>query len=142
MYVLRKRFQQTDAEALRSKPFKYPVDIITNATVYEIREDEVVIQDKEFNRTTLPIDDVVACYTRPKVDLLNEIREAGLNVINVGDSAGVRNLYYAVKEGAAFGLALDEHLLFNPNNAIVNDLPMEVLDQLSTESLGLDVIQG
>ena len=142
MYVLRKRFQQTDAEALRSKPFKYPVDIITNATVYEIREDEVVIQDKEFNRTTLPIDDVIACYTRPKVDLLNEIREAGLNVINVGDSAGVRNLYYAVKEGAAFGLALDEHLLFNPNNAIVNDLPMEVLDQLSTESLGLDVIQG
>jgi hypothetical protein len=118
------------------------VDIITNATVYEIRKDEVVIQDKDFNRTTLPIDDVVTCHTRPNVDLLNEMRAAGLNVINVGDSVAVRNLFYAVKEGAAFGLALDEHMLFNPNNAIVNDLPIEVLEQLSGESLELDVIQS
>jgi 2,4-dienoyl-CoA reductase-like NADH-dependent reductase (Old Yellow Enzyme family)/thioredoxin reductase len=142
MYVLRKRFQQTDAEALDSKPFKYPVDILTNATIYEIRADEVVIQDKDFNRFTLPADDVVTAHTRPNVALLNEMRAAGLNVINVGDSAGVRNLYFAVKEGAAFGLALDENLLFNPNNAIVDDLPIEVLDQLSGESMVLEVIQN
>jgi thioredoxin reductase len=142
MYVLRKRFQQTDAEALTSKPFKYPVDIITNSTLYEIRADEVVIQDKNFNRFTLPVDDVVTAHTRPNVDLLNEMKAAGLKVINVGDSLAVRNLFYAVKEGSAFGLALDEHMLFNPNHAIVNDLPLEVLDQLSTESMELELIQA
>jgi len=41
-----------------------------------------------------------------------------------------RSLYAAVKEGAAFGLRLDEELLFNPNHAMVNELPVDVLGQL------------
>ena len=44
-----------------------------------------------------------------------------------------RNLYPAVKEGSAFGLAVDEHVLFNPNGAIVNELPIDVLAQLTRE---------
>ena len=56
-----------------------------------------------------------------------------MNVLNVGDSIRPRNLYHAVKEGARFGLAVDEHLLFNPNGAIVNDLPIDVLGQLTRE---------
>ncbi len=44
-----------------------------------------------------------------------------------------RNLYHAVKEGSAFGLAVDQHLLFNPNGAILDDLPMDVLAQLTRE---------
>jgi hypothetical protein len=42
-----------------------------------------------------------------------------------------RNLYHAVKEGAGIGLELDEHLMFNPNHAILNDLPIDVLGQLT-----------
>ena len=62
-----------------------------------------------------------------------ELRAAGIHVLNVGDSVRPRNLYHAVKEGSAFGLAVDEHLLFNPNGAILDDLPIDVLAQLTRE---------
>ena len=130
MYVLRKRFNQTDAEALNSKPFDYPVKVIENSTLYEIRDGEVVIQDRSFSRTTLQIDTVVSCHTRPNVEILSEIKAAGLKVINVGDSLRPRNLNSAVTEGAAFGLNLDENLLFNSNNVLMNELPIDVLKQL------------
>ncbi len=133
MYVLRKRFAQGDAEALSSRPFRHPVTVITNATVREVREGEVVIEDHDFGRTTLQVSDVVSCHTRPVVDLLGELQAAGVHVINVGDSVRPRNLYYAVKEGSAFGLAVDEHMLFNPNHAILNELPIDVLAQLTRE---------
>jgi hypothetical protein len=130
MYVLRKRFNQTDAEALDSKPFKFPVKILTNSTLYSIRQGEVVIQDREFNRTTLQVDNIITCHTRPNVDFLHAMRQAGLRVVNVGDSLRPRNLSAAVKEGALFGLSLDDQLLFNSNNAIMNDLPLDVKIQL------------
>jgi hypothetical protein len=41
------------------------------------------------------------------------------HVINVGDSLRPRDLYWAVKEASGFGLAADQHLLFNPNHAIL-----------------------
>ena len=53
-----------------------------------------------------------------------------IRVLNVGDSVRPRNLYHAVKEGSAFGLAVDEHLLFNSNGAIIDDLPIDVRAQL------------
>jgi 2,4-dienoyl-CoA reductase-like NADH-dependent reductase (Old Yellow Enzyme family)/thioredoxin reductase len=133
MYVLRKRFAQGDAEALTSRPFKHAVTVITNATVREVREGEVVIEDHDFGRTTLQVSDVVSCHTRPVVDLYGELQAAGVHVINVGDSLRPRNLYHAVKEGSAFGLAVDEHMLFNPNHAILNELPIDVLAQLQRE---------
>ena len=133
MYVLRKRFAQGDAEVLSSRPFKHPVTVITNATVREVRDGEVVIEDHDFVRTTLEVSDVVACHTRPVAGLFGELRAAGVHVINVGDSVRPRNLYHAVKEGSAFGLAVDEHMLFNPNGAILNELPIDVLAQLQRE---------
>jgi hypothetical protein len=131
MYVLRKRFAQGDAEVLHSRPYKHPVTVITSTTVAEIRAGEVVLQDKEFGRTTLEVDDVVTCHTRPAAALFEELRAAGVNVINVGDAVAPRTLYHAVKEGSAFGLAVDEHVLFNPNGAILNELPIDVLAQLT-----------
>jgi hypothetical protein len=107
--------------------------VITNATVHEIRDGEVVLQDKDFGRRTLEVDDVVACHVRPETALFDELRSAGVPVLNVGDSVRPRNLYWAVKEGSAFGLAVDEHLLFNPNHAILNELPIDVLGQLTRE---------
>ena len=133
MYVLRKRFAQGNAEVLHDRPYKYPVTVITNTTVHEIRGGEVVLQDKDFERTTLEVDDVVTCHLRPDTALFTELRAAGVQVINVGDSLRPRNLYWAVKEGSGFGLAVDEHLLFNPNHAILNELPMDVLGQLTRD---------
>jgi 2,4-dienoyl-CoA reductase-like NADH-dependent reductase (Old Yellow Enzyme family)/thioredoxin reductase len=131
MYVARKRYAQGDAEVLESRPYKYPVKILTETTVREIREGEVVLQDKGFNRTTIAIDSIVGCHTRPRLELFEELRAAGIHVMNVGDSVRPRNLYHAVKEGAGIGLELDEHLLFNPNHAILNDLPIDVRGQLT-----------
>ena len=131
MYVARKRFAQGDAEVLESRPYKYPVTVLTQTTVREIRAGEVVLQDRDFNRTTLAVDSIVGCHTRPRLELFEELRAAGIHVINVGDSVRPRNLYFAVKEGAGVGLAVDEHLLFNPNHAVVNDLPLDVLGQLT-----------
>ena len=133
MYVLRKRFAQGDAEVLDSRPYKHPVTVITGTTVHEIRDGEVVLQDRDFTCTTLEVDDVVTCHVRPETALFTALRAAGVAVVNVGDSLRPRNLYWAVKEGSGFGLAVDEHRLFNPNHAILNELPMDVLGQLTRE---------
>lgn len=130
MYVLRKRFAQTDAEGLHSKPYKYPVQIVESATLYEIREGEVTLQDNQFNRWTIAADTVITCHLRPNTSLYEELIKQGVTVINVGDSVRPRNLHAAVREGAAFGLNLDQDMLINSNNAIMNELPMDVLGQL------------
>lgn len=133
MYVLRKRFAQGDAEVLSSRPYKHPVTVITSTTVESIDGTTVVLRDRDFRRTTIEVDDVVTCHTRPVTSLYGELRAAGVNVVNVGDAVRPRNLYQAVKEGATFGLMVDEHLLFNSNGAILNELPMDVLGQLTRE---------
>ena len=133
MLAHRKRFAQGNAEVLHDRPYKYPVTVITSTTVHEIRAGEVVLQDKDFKRVTLEVDDVVTCHLRSDTALLDELRAAGVPVLNVGDSLRPRNLYSAVKEGSGFGLAVDQHLLFNPNHAILNELPMDVLGQLTRD---------
>ena len=130
MYVLRKRFDQEDAEALNSKPFKYPVDVKEDSTVLEIKDGEVLIEDKNFNRERLKIDDVVTCHTKPNTEFLEEMSAAGLNVVNVGDSVEPRNLHAAVREGALFGKNIEGDTFMNPNHSIINDLPLDVEEQL------------
>ena len=78
MYVLRKRFAQGDAEVLDSRPYKHPVTVITGTTVHEIRAGEVVLQDRDFTRTTLEVDDVVTCHVRPETALFTALRAAGV----------------------------------------------------------------
>jgi 2,4-dienoyl-CoA reductase-like NADH-dependent reductase (Old Yellow Enzyme family)/NADPH-dependent glutamate synthase beta subunit-like oxidoreductase len=130
MYVLRKRFNQTDAEALSSKPFAHPVTVLTGCSVYEIRDGEVVITDKEFNQTVLRIDTVVSCFTTPDTALLHEMKAAGLKVVNIGDSLKSRNLNAAVTEGANFGAFVDGDIVFNSNEALVDNLPLDVMEEL------------
>lgn len=130
MYVLRKRFAQTDAEALHSEPFKYPVKVHENSTVYSIEEGKVVLMDKNFQRTELAIDDVITCNTRSNTALFDELMAAGVPVVNAGDSKAPRNLHAAVMEGATFGLKLEESVLMNPNHSVVDDLPADVRGQL------------
>jgi hypothetical protein len=78
-------------------------------------------------------DDVVTCHTGPAAAPFGELRAAGVYVITVGDAVRPRNLCHAVKEGSAFGLVVDEQMLFNPNGAILNELPPDVLAQLTRE---------
>jgi thioredoxin reductase len=131
MYVMRKRFEQGDAEGLDSKPFKFPVKVVESSTIDEIREGEIVLVDRDFRKTVVPCDHVVTCWTRPNTELLDLIRAAGIRAANVGDSVSPRNLHAAVREGAALGLALDGNGLFNPNDAPIDGLPIDVLAQLT-----------
>ncbi len=131
MYVLRKRFKLEEAEALEPKPFKHPVTVLESRTVDEIRKGEVVLVDKDFNKTILPCDHVVTCWTKPNTGFLDEARAAGLPVVNVGDAVKVRNLHAAVREGAGTGLNLDGNKLFNSNGAPMDHIPLDVLGQLS-----------
>ena len=50
---------------------------------------------------------VGAVVRRDTGRVFEEAREAGLDVVNVGDAVSVRNLYWAVKEGSDFGLAVE-----------------------------------
>ncbi len=131
MYVTWKRFRQTDAEALHSTPYRYPVTVHQGCMIDEIREKEIVLVDKDFTRTVVPCDSIVTCWTRPNTELLGQLKAAGVPVVNVGDSVSPRNLHAAVREGARAGLVLDGHMLVNPNGALIDEVPMDVRAQLA-----------
>jgi NADPH-dependent 2,4-dienoyl-CoA reductase/sulfur reductase-like enzyme len=133
MYVTRKNFHQEHAEGLEDKKtYQYPVTVHENTTVYQIKDGRVVLMDKDFNKFEVEADTVVNCHVRPDHEFFDEMVAAGLPVVNAGDSAAVRNLHAAVDEGAMFGLKLDEKaLLFNPNHAVINDLPLDVFAMLT-----------
>jgi 2,4-dienoyl-CoA reductase-like NADH-dependent reductase (Old Yellow Enzyme family)/thioredoxin reductase len=131
MYVTWKRFRQGEAEALTSKPYKYPVTVHQGCHVEEIGEKELVLVDRDFRKKTLAYDSIVTCWTRPNTELLEQIRAAGLPVTNIGDSVAPRNLHAAGREGASVGMSIDAHMLFNPNQALIDGLPADVLGQLS-----------
>ncbi len=131
MYVLRKRFQLTDAEALSSKPFKFAVSVHESCTITEIREKAVILIDKNLKKTTVACDHIVSCWTKPDTAFLGEMKAAGLNVVNVGDAVKPRNLHAAVKEGASVGLSLDANNLCNSNDALIADLPIDIAGQLT-----------
>jgi hypothetical protein len=130
MYVLRKRMAQGDAEALSSKPYKYPVKVFQSARLYNIGEKEVKIIDNAMNITTIPADDIVTCNIKPNVEmaeLYEKLEKAGVPVVTVGDAKSPRNLHAAIKEGASFILHLNpEHYIKNPNGALMDDLPLDV----------------
>jgi thioredoxin reductase len=130
MYVAMKRFNLEEAEALHGKPFKHKVNIITSSTVLEAGEGYAVIQDKSFNRQRLVIDDVITCHVRPNVSFMEELRAAGVEFVNVGDSVKPRNLHAAVREGALFGKNIEGGVPVNSNHAPVSGLPLEIEAQL------------
>lgn len=131
MYVTWKRFRQEEAEALSPKPYKHPVTVITSSTIDEIRDKEIVVVDRDFNKRTLACDAVVSCWTRPNTEMLDKLGGLGIPVLNVGDSVSPRNLHAAVREGAEAGLQLDGALMANPNGAIMTELPLDVRGQLT-----------
>ena len=134
MYVLRKRMAQGDAEALHSRPYKYPVKVFESSTLYDIGEKEVKIIDNSLSITTVEADDIVTCYTKSNAELADvyeKLEAVGIPVVTVGDAKSPRNLQAAVKEGALFILQLDpDNVVKNPNGALIDDLPIDVKEQL------------
>lgn len=126
MYVTRKRFQQTDAEALHSKPYKYPVTIIENSRIREVKDQGIVIENRNFETQLIECDDIVTCHVRPNNKLYKELNDAGILAFNAGDSSSPNNLSQAVRQGAEFVLNLDEALIINGNGAVVNHIPLEI----------------
>jgi NADH dehydrogenase FAD-containing subunit len=131
MYVTWKRFRQTDAEALTSKPYKHPVTVHQGCMIDKIKEKEAVLVDRDFRKLNVPYDAIVTCWTRPDTALLDQLRAAGLPVVNVGDSVSPRNLHAAVREGAAAAMSLEDSLICNPNGALVSGLPIDLVGQLT-----------
>ena len=64
--------------------------------------------------------------------MFDQLKAADIPV-KAGDAVKVRNLHAAVEEGAQIGRIADGHKLFNPNNAMVDELPMDILDQLKSQ---------
>jgi 2,4-dienoyl-CoA reductase-like NADH-dependent reductase (Old Yellow Enzyme family)/thioredoxin reductase len=125
--VMVKRFAGGNAEALKGKTFKHPVTMIVNSTVLEIRTDgEVVLIDNRFQKSTLTVDHVVLASVEPNDTLYEELLDAGITVMRVGDGKRVRNLKAAVVEGANAGLTLDAGLKLNANRCMVSRLPTDV----------------
>lgn len=104
-----------------SEKYKYLFEPIQNG--------KVTVQDKQFNQRVLNIDTVVTCLQKPNNEFFNEMRIAGMQVVNVGDSVLPRNLHAAVKEGAVFGKNIEGDTLLNSNYAPMNELPIDVFDQ-------------
>ncbi|MCX7730727.1 MAG: FAD-dependent oxidoreductase, partial [Candidatus Caldatribacterium sp.] len=126
--VMMKRFAGGNGEALTLRPYRYPVTLLTQTTVLEIRKDgEVVLQDSEFRKKVVKVDNVVLAKVVPNDALYEALLEAGITVTKIGDAREVRNLRGAVTDGANIGLLLEEDVMLNGNLALVASLPTEVI---------------
>jgi hypothetical protein len=125
---------QGDAEALHSRPYKYPVKVFESSRLSNIGEKEVKIIDNNLNITVTEADDIVTCYTKSNsasADLFEKVTAAGIPVVTVGDAKSPRNLHAAVKEGASFSVTLDpDYCVTNPNGELLDDLPIDVKKEL------------
>ena len=123
--VMLKRFKGSNGEGLRGKTFEYPVTIIPNSTVTEIRCGEVSLMDNRFERSTLAVDHVVLAAMEPAGSPYEDLLASGVPVVKIGDCREVRNLRAAVSEGADAGLILDSGLILNANRGLVSRHPTE-----------------
>jgi hypothetical protein len=118
--VLLKRFAGSNGEGLKGKPFEHRVQVIPSTTVLEIATDgTVTLMDQGFRKSTLHVDSVVLASVEPEGGPYEQLVEAGLVVVRIGDAARVRNLRAAVTEGANAGLTIDDGLMLNANRALV-----------------------
>jgi 2,4-dienoyl-CoA reductase-like NADH-dependent reductase (Old Yellow Enzyme family)/thioredoxin reductase len=125
--VLFKRFAGSNGEGLTSKPFPHPVTVIANTTLTEIKETgEVTLMDHRFRKSALMVDNVVLAFVVPEDSLYDQLLEAGVTVVRIGDLKRVRNLLSAVREGANAALTIDEGLALNANRALTSRHPTEV----------------
>ena len=132
MYVLRKRFELGDAEALNSRPFKHRVKVETSSDIIEIKNGSIVLNQwaGSLTRKEIQADNVVCCFVEPDRSLYEELVKEGVPVMNVGDSVAPRNLSAAVREGALTGKNISDAVIMNPNNTVVDEVPTEIMTLL------------
>jgi len=86
------------------------VKMLTNTEIVLIEKDHVCIEgpgEVEELPGELPADTVVVSFgTRSKDRIADELREAGLQVLVVGDAAKPRDVTFAMLEGALAGLSI------------------------------------
>ena len=122
--VMTKRFKGGNGEGLTTKTFAVPVKLHTGMTVIEIRGNgEVVLQDSEFRKSVVKVDNVVLAKLEEDNALYDALMAQGTPAQKVGDVKKVRNLRAAVTEGADVALILDRNLRMNANNAFIADAP-------------------
>ncbi len=124
--VMFKRFAGGNGEGLPGKPFQHAVTVIPNTTVLEIAANEVTLMDHRFRKSALTVDNVVLASVAPEDSLYDQLLEAGIPAVKIGDLKRVRNLLSAVREGANVGLTIDEGLTLNANRALTSRHPTEV----------------
>ncbi|MBI4874688.1 MAG: FAD-dependent oxidoreductase [Acidobacteria bacterium] len=120
--VLMKRFAGGNGEGLTGKPFEKPVTVIPGATVVEIGDSgEVTLMDRRFRKTTLQVDNLILASMEPEESLYEQLLDAGVVAVKIGDLKRVRNVLSAVKEGANAALTLGEGLALNANRALISE---------------------
>ena len=123
--VLKRRFNLQNGYGLQGVPYKHKVDVHTKTTILEIRDHEVVCIDKELKKFVIPCDTVVFCKQEPEDALFKELLDAGIRVVNMGDSKEIRNVRGAVMDGANAGIIIDDDCFMNPNGVLTCHLGAE-----------------
>jgi NADPH-dependent glutamate synthase beta subunit-like oxidoreductase len=122
--VMVKRFKGGNGEGLTTKKIAQPVTILTRSTVVDIGPDgEVTLQDSEFKKTTLKVDNVVLAKFAQDNELYDALVAQGTAVQRVGDAKAVRNLRAAVMEGSNAALVVEKDLWVNANNTFISEIP-------------------
>lgn len=125
--VMMKRFAGGTGEGLKGKTFEHPVTVIPNTTVTRIEPSgEVTLLDSQFRKSALKVDNLVLAAVEPAGSPYEDLLEAGVAAIRIGDHKKVRNLRAAVTEGANIGLTLEEGLRLNANRVLISRHPAEV----------------
>ena len=123
--VLKRRFNLENGRGLEGIPYQHKVDVYTNTALLEIRDGEAECIDRTLRRFVIPCDTVVFAEQKANSRLYDELKAAGLNVVNMGDSKTVRNIRGACTDGANAGLLLDDHLFTNANGVLTGNLPLD-----------------
>jgi len=130
--IMKMRFAGGNGQALEGIPFDHPVTVMTQTTLLEYKDGEVIVMDNKFNKVSIPCDDLILARQEPDTGLYETLLAEGLLVANIGDSRAVRNVRGAMTDGAQAGLILDDGLFMNANNVLSSELPFDV-EQLMKE---------
>ena len=122
--VMLKRFACGNGEGLKSKTYKYPVRIIPDSSVLEIKKNgTVVIVSSTFERSQVKVDTVIMAKVEPNNGAYQSLLESGLTVVRIGDAKKVRNVRGAVTDGANVALTIEAGVTLNANNELISNLP-------------------
>lgn len=123
--VMKRRFQMKNGYGLKGIPYKYPVDVLTETTILEVKDHEVICIGKDLKQFAVPCETLIYCKTKENTRLFDSLKAAGLNVVNMGDSKKVRNVRGAMTDGTNAGLVIEDGMFMNANGCLTTPLPLD-----------------